>query len=565
MVYQSIKNNQLIMKSLSTFIIMLMMLIGTNFYAQNQLSSSQWQEDLRYFQKVIHDDYPFLFKKISSEDFDAEVEKLHKDIPSLEAHELPIAMSRIVSLFEYGHTQVPFGTVAQNGVLPVILYHFNDGVYIEGVQKTHKKTLGAKVVKVGGMPVEDALKLIRPVVPAENDQYFKAYGLRFLTVPDVLHAQRVIPKLSDDITLTLEKEGKIFDYTFPKVELEEISSLYTYTKPSDSWLSARDTSKTPLYLKHLADKYYFFEFLPESKTVYVRQSSVFNDEKETLNDFYKRLFEFIDTNDVEKLIYDVRLNGGGNNYNNINLIKGLMARPNINQRGHFFYIIGRNTFSACQNLTNDIGTYTEAIMVGEPTAENVNFYGDARREVLPNSGISAYLSFAWWQDKSPWDNSDWTLPNIAVDMSFEQYITNQDPVLDAAMNYVDSDFILDPMAHLTQLFLAGKYDQLKKDATKIAKSPEYRYYDFQEEFSKAGNRLLGSGDPTAQQSGMLILQMVVDIYPESISALYSLANAQEINKLYPKAIESYKKIIALDPEGSLATVSQNRIKALKDK
>ena len=542
---------------------MLTMSMFSTTNAQNTLSAAEWQEDLRHLQTLIHKDYSFLFKKTTAKDFDALVEELYHKIPSLEAHEIPIALARIVSSFEYGHTQITFSTVAKNGVLPINLYHFNDGVFIEGVQKEHETTLGAKVLKIGGKPIEDALALIRPVVPAENDQYFKGYGLRFLTVPDILHAQRVIPKASNSITLTLEKDGSTFEYTFPKIPLKALSRDYLFTIPNDQWLSSRSLDKTPLYLKHLNDKFYYFEYLADSKTLYVRQSSVFNDPSETLKDFYNRLFEFIDQNDIDKLIYDVRLNGGGNNYNNVNLIKGLMARPNINKKGHFFYIIGRNTFSACQNLTNEITNYTEAIIVGEPTAENVNFYGDARREVLPNSKISAYLSYAWWQDKPQWENKDWTIPHLAADMSFEQYATNQDPVLEEALTYVNSDFILDPMAHLTELFMAGKYDQLKMDAATIANNDKYRYYNFQEEFSNAGNRLIASGNSTAQKSGLFILQLVAELYPESKSALYSLANAQEVNKQHEEAIESYKKLITLDPKGPLVSTAKSRIEVLK--
>ena len=43
-----------------------------------------------------------------------------------------------------------------------------------------------------------------------------------------------------------------------------------------------------------------------------------------------------------------------------------------------FVIIGRRTFSACQNLVNELDNYTNAIFIGEPTAENINFYGDTR-------------------------------------------------------------------------------------------------------------------------------------------------------------------------------------------
>jgi tetratricopeptide (TPR) repeat protein len=528
--------------------------------AQDSLSAEQWQEDLRFLQHYVHQNHPFLFKKINADTFDAQVEILDQKIPELEPHEVVVGLARIVSSFEYGHTQIPFSTVAKGGVLPVNLYYFNDGIYIEGVMRPHESVLGAKVMKVAGIPVEEALSAIKPVVPVENDQYFKAYGLRFLTVPDVLHAQGVLAERSDAVTLTLEKEGQTFDYELPKVKLEVLSRGYTLTIPNDRWLSARHQEETPLYLKHLNEKFYYFEYLPDTRTVYVRQSSVFDDETEPLADFYERLFAFTDSTEVNRLIYDVRLNGGGNNYNNLNLIKGLMARPEINIQGKLFFIIGRNTFSACQNLVNDIGTFTEAIFVGEPTAENVNFYGDNRPVTLPNSGIKAYLSYAWWQDKPQWENRDATVPHLAVDMSFEEYRSNQDPVLDAALNYRDDGFILDPMQHLTALFMQGDMERLKADAIEIARDPKYRYYDFEEEVSKAGGRLLQGGNT---EGALLVFQLIVDAYPDKPGPLYNLASTLEQAQRKEEAIRSYQLLLQKFPESQLATAAENRLMALR--
>lgn len=546
---------------LKTLLIALFFLgMSSKTWAQDTLSTSDWQVDLRFLQKTVHTSYPFLFKKVTAKKFDAEVEKFYEEIPDLEAHEIKVGMARMVSLFAYGHTQIPFSTIAKEAVLPVNLYHFKEGVFVEGVRKGDEKALGAKVLQVAGTAVTEALKAVRPVVPVENDQYFKAYGLRFLTVPSVLHAQGVIADISDSITLTLEKEGVVFDHTFTAVPLSELSRDYCLTIPNETWISVRPQDETPLYLKQLNEKFYFFEFLPESKTLYVRQSSVFNDDKESLQDFYTRLFEFIDTNAVEKLVYDVRLNGGGNNFNNKPFIKGIMARPKINTRGKFFYIIGRNTFSACQNLTNEIENYTEAIIVGEPTSENKNFYGDARRVTLPNSGINAYLSHAWWQDFAPWDTSDWTLPHIAVEMGFADYIANEDPVLEAAMNYTETGFILDPLDHLTQLFVAGKFEQLRSDGKRIAQDPAYKYYDFKEEFSTAGYRLLQGGNV---EGGLFVLELITEYYPDSVGALFNLATAQEQAKQVDKAKESYNKLLALDSNSPMVQAARNNLENLE--
>ncbi|WP_111682595.1 S41 family peptidase [Winogradskyella tangerina] len=540
--------------------IIISLFLGFSGISQSTMDTAKWQEDIRYLQTTVHKDYPFLFKKVSAEKFDEVVEALYNEAPNLEDHEIRVGLSRLVALFEYGHTQFPYSYLTKSGIFPINLFLFNDGLYIEGVHKDHQKALGAKVIKIGETPIEKALELVRPVVPVENDSYFKAYGMRFLLSPEVLHAQRIIPEMTTTVSWTLEKDGETFTYDFPTIPREEKPRSFNFTVPTENWLTARDISTTPYYLKYLAEKFYYFEYLENDKTVYVRQSSVFDHESESLKEFYKRLFDFIDTNDVEKLVYDVRLNGGGNNYNNLNLIKGLLARPEINSKGKFFFIIGRDTFSACQNLTNEITTYTEAILVGEPTAENVNFYGDNRPVRLPNSGLNAYLSFAWWQDKPQWENRDATLPHIAVDMSYEEYITNADPVLEAAMNFKDDGFILDPMQHLTQLFMTGDLETLKSDAFKIAKDPKYRYYDFKEEFSNAGNRVKDQGN---LQGALFIFKLMSELYPDSTGTWFSLANVQKDLEQFENAIASYQKIIDLEPKGMMARSAKQKIEALK--
>ena len=63
------------------------------------------------------------------------------------------------------------------------------------------------------------------------------------------------------------------------------------------WLDARDNTETPLWLKNL-ERIYYFEYLPEHKTIYVRHSQIQDDPEENIPDFYTRLFDFIQNNDV---------------------------------------------------------------------------------------------------------------------------------------------------------------------------------------------------------------------------------------------------------------------------
>lgn len=529
--------------------------------AIEKLTADDWQSDLRFLQQTVHKDYAFLFKKVTAEKFDAEVEKLYKAMPAMNKDEWMAGLVRIVCLFKYGHTNIGWrqGPVKYH-VAPVNFYWFSDGLYAEGADKKYAAIVGAKLVKVEGMPVMQALDAVKPLVPVENDQYFKAYGLDFLAIPEALHGQGVTKELKTGVTYTFEKDGRSFDQTLTAIEGFHLPRNYGFATPGPDWISVRDQQSTPYYLKNI-DKNYYYEYLPETKTVYVRQSQVLDDPTETIDAFYKKVFDFIDKNDVEKLVLDVRLNGGGNNYKNKPVVTGIIESRKINKPGKLFVIIGRRTFSACQNLVNELSNYTNALFVGEPTAENINFYGDNRRVELPMTGIPVFLSFAWWQDKPQWENADWLSPQLAVDMSFDAYKTNKDPALEACLGFTDKDVVLDPVARLKELFIAGKLDEVEKEAKRMVADPKYRYYDFETKFNDAGYNLLNG---KLIDAALFIFQLNTKLFPGSANAWDSFAEANWKAKKTDKAIEYYNKAIELDPHGVTGDNARNMLKKIQE-
>ncbi len=454
-----------------------------------------------------------------------------------------------------GWRQMPF----KYHVAPVNFYWFSDGMYAEGASKEYSNTVGAKLIKVEGMPLKDVLEAVKPLVPAENDQYFKAYGLDFIAIPEALHAQGITKELKSAITYTFEKDGKIFDQAITAIENFHLPRNYGFSKAGDDWVSARDQAATPYYLKNI-DKNYYYEYLPETKTVYVRQSQVLDDAQESIAAFYKKVFDFIDKNEVNKLVIDVRLNGGGNNYKNKPVVTGIVENKKINQTGKLFVITGRRTFSACQNLVNEFSNYTNAVFVGEPTAENINFYGDTRRVELPKTGIPVFLSFAWWQDKPQWENADWLAPHLSTEMSFAEYKTNKDPVLETCLNFNDKDYVLDPMTRLRELFMAGKLDQVESEAKKMVADPKYRYMNFETKINDAGYTMLNGKQTDA---AVMIFELNTKLFPKSANAWDSYAEANWKAGKTDKAIEYYNKAIELDPTGVTGDNSRNMLKQIK--
>ena len=526
---------------------------------KRNLTAKQWQDDLRFLQKTLHKDYSgILSKKTTPEKFDAAVEKFHNEIPKLQEHEIVVGFARMLAMLEYGHTQMILSSApVKFNRLPIVMYEFSDGVHLQGVHKDYAEILGAKVVAIEGTPIEKALEMVRPVVPAENGQFLKASGYVYLCFPEVLHAQGITKELKQEIEITLLKDQKQLTRKIKSIPRQSMPFKLGFLQTSGDWMSVREKSNDPLYLKHPGRRYYF-EYLEDQKTVYVRQSMVLDDPNESIAEFYDRVFKYVNENDVEKLILDFRLNGGGNNYKNRPIITGLIETTKVNQKGKLFAIIGRQTFSACQNLVNELDNYTNVTFVGEPTAENINFYGDTNPVQLPNSKMEGHVSFAWWQDKPQWENGPWTEPDIAVEMSFDDYRTNKDPVVDAILKADSDDPVLDPIGHIQKLVEQKEIDETAVRA--FIQDPRFAYWSFEDAINQSGYKLMRAGNV---KQALAIFELNRKLNPESANAWDSLGEGYFKNKQNEKAIECYEKAISLDPEGPIGANAKTMLEQIK--
>lgn len=179
--------------------------------------------------------------------------------------------------------------------------------------------------------------------------------------------------------------------------------------------------------------------------------------------------------------------------------------------------------------------------------------------MLPNSQIPMYLSFAWWQDKPQWENASWLSPDIAVDLSFADYKNNRDPVLAAIRNFEEQDLVVDPIEHLSQLFMQGKIDEVKKEAVRMVNDPRYKYYEFEDAFNQTGYNLLNNNN---LEPAIFVFQMNAELFPESPNVWDSLGEAHLKAGNPEKAKEYYQKAADMDPEGSVGDNAQKMLEKI---
>jgi hypothetical protein len=320
--------------------------------------------------------------------------------------------------------------------LPIDFAFFTEGLYITAADNRYEDLLGAKILRFDNTPTEDTLRRLDPLINRDNEMAPLVMGAMRLRSLWLLHGLGLIAS-PEKVSLTVvDRQGATRTVTLAADS--DIPSRKLWDGLPPNWKTFQQTLGLPLPL-YLKDMYrpYWFEYLPETKTVYFQFNRVLSDEKEPLDKFCERLFKFVNENDVQKLVIDMRWNNGGDSMLEPPLIKGLIRSDKINRRGKLFVIIGRRTFSAAQNGATWIERNTDAIFVGEPTGSSPNFIGEESPFELPYSKLMANVSDLFWQSSWPDDKREWIAPLLYTPPTFEDYRHNRDAAMEAIATYRD--------------------------------------------------------------------------------------------------------------------------------
>lgn len=518
----------------------------SHLVAVNPAEASLWQEDLRFMAERMPKRHINLFHTMKPENFEAAIKSLHERIPQLARHEIIVEMARIVAMVGDGHTilRLAHEPQARFHTLPINLYFFEDGLFVRSANREHTGLVGARVVRIGNVSVEEATARARNLVGRDNEMDVKFFAPYLLIKPEILHALKISNDL-ETIQLTIEKEGKqqivSIKPTNP-TEVKELNDTDTSWLNEPDWTDMRDgaTVPSPLWLKDVENKFWY-EYLPDSKTIYVQINEIGNKKEESLAAFSKRLFAFVEANPVEKMILDLRLNRGGRNTLLTPLVTDII-KSKINQPGKLFTIMGRSTWSAAQNFLNALEKYTNTQFVGEPSGSKGNVYSDSRFVTLPNSKINVRVSIYYWQDWNPWDTRQWTAPHLSAELSSADYRSNIDPAMKAILNYAPRPTLTEV---LSEALNKEGIEQVGKRFREYKAQPINKYVESEPAFLSIGGRLLA--EKKLEQAAILF-KLNLEENPHSPRAYFALGETffQMGNK--EQAIKNFEKTLEINPK-----------------
>jgi len=362
-----------------------------------------------------------LFFQTSRETFDREVEALKARVPELRDGEVVAGLMRIAALAGDGHTSISPYNYGGFRRLPIRLRLVSDGLLVTSAGPGAERLLGARVVRLGDVDSTTALERMAPAVSHDNLAGLRALAPGYLTIPELLHAQKIVADPERVAVAAIAPDGSLVEAELPARAAGQ----------DGPFLDATEAAQLPLPLYRQKPQENYWYTWAETDVLFLQYNRCQNG-SEPMTSFARRVFDEIDRRAPRAFVVDLRANGGGDSSVADPLLQGLKSRRSLADAGRLFALIGNSTFSSA--LMNAITLRREigAILVGEPTGGKPNAYGQVSTFLLPNSALPVSYSTRFFRlltDSDP----DSLYPNIDAAVSAADYRAGRDPALEAVL------------------------------------------------------------------------------------------------------------------------------------
>ncbi len=399
-----------------------------------EMTPEQWTKDLDFLAAELPKKHKNLFHNVSESEFQNHIKGLKAKLLTMDREEILVGLMKIIASVGDSHTTLGY---RPQQALPLMLYWFKDGIAILNTTPEYKDILYGKITAIGDTPIEDVVSTLTSIIPHENEAQIKNKMPNLLTDTMILHGLKLIPTIDKASLTVLSASGR-------EITLD-MKPMSFSTKP-DWLIDNSDESDAPLYLKN-RQKFYWYEILAPTQTLFFKYNACRNMAGQPFSEFVNALFNAADTENVSKIIIDLRHNGGGNSGLFAPFLKELKKRPEFTKKGSMYVLIGRRTFSSAILNAIELKKHTSAIFVGEPTGGKPNHYGEVKMFLLPQSGMPVTYSVKYFRVID--DDPDSLVPDLLIEPRITDYLKKADP----ALEHVVEEWNLPGMCILSEVLL----------------------------------------------------------------------------------------------------------------
>jgi hypothetical protein len=395
--------------------------------------------------------HPDIFYRISKDDFELTIHNAEKKIRSSQSdEECFVAIRHVVASIYDGHSSLGINNLpGYRDIFPVRMYEFSDGIFITGITEKYSKYIGGKVTKIGKLSSVEAFNKASTLAFGDNEFSKRNQAPQILITCKLAYGLGVIETVNKLPLLVENNNGSqdeiVLSSITPSGAVNILSGMdicadgipFDICADGIPFASAfTGTEKeVPLYLKHLDGNHnYWFVHDKAHRAIYMQFNLVVHQQDESFDEFYKRMFKYVDNNaaTIDKFILDLRFNNGGNGLMVLPFMNEIIKRDNINKLGHLYTLIGRRSFSASVLLMAEMMIHTHTLLVGEPTGAAQNMFSDmVNRGTLPNSSAILVISSEIFNIAWPGNKNHTIPPHYPAPFSSQDFFSGKDPALEA--------------------------------------------------------------------------------------------------------------------------------------
>lgn len=375
-----------------------------------------WIADIDYIAEELPKLHKNLYFNKSEEAFRSDLEGLKEKVSIYSDDEMDIALMEIIISMGDTHTGYYYGN---EDYYPLTLRWFKDGLFIVNTTEDNKDLLYGKVNTINGMTVDQVMDKLNPLFVGANHSYRKNKS-RSILVRDKVTSYYGI---TSGGIMTVEATMPGGDTQKWDVATVPADSKQDYIKPIGA--------KRPLYLHH-GDKNYWYTYLEEEKVLYMNYGRCREMKSLSMSEFTNRLWKVVEDNPVDKIVVDIRNNGGGSSPVLDPFIKEL-KESEFNVEDKLYVIIGKKSFSSAILNAMTFSSETNAVLLGETTGGAPNHYGEIKSFKLPHhNNKTITYSTKFFRNVANDEEGKTLEPDVVIENSFDDYINGEDAVL----NYI---------------------------------------------------------------------------------------------------------------------------------
>lgn len=445
-------------------------------FAEKKIAKNQMAEDIRFWQKVMEESHVNLYHAISKESLEHMASGLlAKTKDSITQQQAVLLIGKLAAALNEGHIGLPSSSITDSLYINSIRFPFllqkvltDEWIVERDLSAEQKLAINARILSVNNISVTEL-----------NKQFMEYYGgletwrrqqinvyVRKLLYLSGMQSPYHIKAFTED--------GRVIEFTangYTKQQADSINKVLTATaKPKDP---------------------YTFEFLPDN-IAYINYRNMTDQSSNPFASFLKTSFTKIKDANATALIIDLRENGGGNSVWGEQLVSYFTKKPfrfasgmkwkisehykayldggqkifNASEsdwykgmkngelytsvstartpskkepffEGKVCVLIGPNTFSSANMMSDGIKSYQLATLFGEPTGESGNDFGEMFNFMLPNSHIIARASTKMFtRADGDEKNFDPVIPNVTITPTAADIKNKKDVVLESAVNWI---------------------------------------------------------------------------------------------------------------------------------